>query len=71
MSSMITTRAALSHSCKPSLIQRTFALLSLYRQRSALAEMDDARLADIGLSYRQALREARRPLWDVPHNWRG
>ena len=34
-----------------------------YRTRRDLAELDDGRLHDIGLSRRQALHEARKPFW--------
>lgn len=44
--------------------------LNVRSQRSRLALLDDHALADIGLSRAQALSEARRPLWDVPANWR-
>jgi uncharacterized protein YjiS (DUF1127 family) len=39
-------------------------------QRKALARLDTAALADIGLTRAQADFEAARPLWDVPSNWR-
>ncbi len=42
---------------------------ALYRQRRALARLDDQALSDIGLSRSDALREARRPVWDAPTNW--
>ncbi len=45
-------------------------IVSLGRQRRQLARLDDRALADIGLTREEALREARRPLWDVPDNWR-
>lgn len=38
------------------------------RQRITLAQLDDARLADIGLTRDEARAEAAR--WDVPPNWR-
>jgi uncharacterized protein YjiS (DUF1127 family) len=44
--------------------------LRLARQRRDLAQLDDARLEDLGLSRREALREAQRPIWDVPSNWK-
>ncbi|MEQ8898123.1 MAG: hypothetical protein RID23_13630 [Roseovarius sp.] len=44
-------------------------LLALVRQRRKLAELDDAALRDMGLTRREALDEARRPAWDVPHHW--
>ena len=40
------------------------------RERAQLADLDDAMLADIGLTREEALAEARRPLWDVPRHWR-
>lgn len=40
------------------------------RQRQALRGLDDRRLADIGLTARQADAEAHRPFWDVPATWR-
>lgn len=64
----------LSHapSCRrprASVLQRLAALAALYRQRRALAQMEDARLDDIGLSRAEALHEAGRPIWDVPAHW--
>jgi len=44
--------------------------LVVRRQRAALSKLDDAALADIGLTRSQADAEAKRPLWDVPANWR-
>jgi len=41
------------------------AMLDVYRQRRALARLDDAALADIGLSRTEALAESRRALWDL------
>lgn len=45
------------------------AIASLYRQRRALAELDDRLLDDIGVTKTQARREAERPVWDVPQHW--
>ncbi len=42
----------------------------LYRQRNALAKLDDHMLADIGVSRGEALRESERAIWDVPSTWR-
>ena len=44
--------------------------VDLYRQRRALAALDDNRLADIGLSRREADAEASRPVWDAPTYWK-
>lgn len=42
----------------------------LYRQRRALAALDDHQLRDLGLTRAQAEAEAARPLWDAPAHWR-
>lgn len=44
--------------------------LAVWRQRRQLAQLDANRLDDLGLSDRDALREANRPFWDVPDHWR-
>jgi uncharacterized protein YjiS (DUF1127 family) len=46
-------------------------LFRLRRQRRQLARLDDRALEDLGLSREEALREAERPIWDVPAHWRG
>lgn len=52
--------------------------MELAAQRRRLAELDDALLADIGLTRAQALAEAGRPLfsqnygaatWNAPYHW--
>ncbi len=43
---------------------------ALYRSRRALARLDTAALADIGLSADDARTEAARGIWDAPANWR-
>lgn len=43
--------------------------LDLYRQRRALASLDEAALRDIGLTRDAAAQEAARPLWDAPDHW--
>lgn len=44
-------------------------ILALFRQRRALAQLDDTRLDDLGLTRSDAEAEARRPVWDVPAHW--
>lgn len=51
---------------RPSIL-RMFALWS---SRRALAKLDASQLQDIGVSYEIAQKDARRPVWDVPTNWR-
>lgn len=46
------------------------ALFGLWRQRRALASLDDAALDDIGVSRACAVQESERPFWDVPSHWR-
>lgn len=43
--------------------------LDLYRQRRALASLDEAALLDIGLTRDIAAKEAARPMWDAPDHW--
>lgn len=52
------------------------SLLSLVRlalaarhQRATLRHLDDAALCDLGLTRKQARKEASLPLWNVPANW--
>jgi len=71
--SLRTAHAPRIASCAPrplNLTARLLGMLALRRQRNALAKLDDAALRDIGLTRRDALREANRPLWDAPATWR-
>ncbi|NOX40289.1 MAG: DUF1127 domain-containing protein [Alphaproteobacteria bacterium] len=43
--------------------------ISLRNQRARLITLDDQQLRDIGVTYIQALKESRRPVWNVPSNW--
>jgi len=54
----------------PSLFRAIWAAYCAHEQRNALKSLDDSRLRDLGLTYRQALHEAKRPVWDVPGYWR-
>lgn len=46
------------------------AYIALLRQRRALANLDQTRLNDLGISARDAACEAKKPIWDVPNHWR-
>ncbi|WP_417249999.1 DUF1127 domain-containing protein [Celeribacter sp.] len=52
------------------IVERILCARSLARQRAALTRLDDAMLADIGLTREQAMAEATRPVWDAPRHWR-
>ena len=70
--------AAIGHSAaRPSILSSLLGALpylsvapSVAASRARLADMDDAMLADIGLTRGQAQIEAARPIWDVPATWR-
>ncbi|WP_428515664.1 DUF1127 domain-containing protein [Roseovarius sp.] len=40
-------------------------VIEMYRQRRALARLDDHALQDIGITRQEAMAEARRPIWDI------
>jgi uncharacterized protein YjiS (DUF1127 family) len=54
-----------------SLFQRIKTALMVARSRRALAKLDAAELADIGLTHEQAQIEVNRPIWDAPSHWAG
>ena len=65
------TASLLSSAARPAAARRPAlaAFLGTWRQRRALARLDDRMLADIGVSTDEAKREAARPIWDAPSNW--
>ena len=46
------------------------SLLSLQKSRHDLSQLDQNMLKDIGLTEFEAESEGKRPIWDVPANWR-
>ena len=59
-----------ARTCSPAPRRVTISnLLSLYRQRRELGQLDAERLEDLGLSVTEARTEASRPFWDVPTHW--
>lgn len=54
----------------PSFYRALILAMAARRQRKALKSLDNAHLSDIGLTYAQAMKEANRPVWDVPAHWR-
>lgn len=64
-------RFGFAHLKSPTSALRLLSMASnTYRQRRALARLDDTALADLGISRADAVQEAKRPLWDVPASWR-
>ena len=45
------------------------AALDCWRSRRALARLDAAGLADIGVSAEEARSEGGRAVWDIPPSW--
>lgn len=68
--STMTIRRVETQSTLDRLVETVRLGLAAHRQRAALARLDDAHLADIGLSTRAAMAEANRSFWDVPATWR-
>ena len=62
---------ALSRPRTPSTGPRGFRTVSRYidvwRQRRELARLSPAMLKDLGIQSNEALKEAARPFWDLPH----
>ena len=54
------------HSPFSGLLRQLSHAAGVAMQRRRLARLDDAQLADIGLTRAQATAEARRPFWDLP-----
>ena len=68
--STLTVRRVQTRGTFDGLFAKLRLALTAHAQRQKLATLDDAALADIGLTRTQAFAEASRPLWDVPANRR-
>lgn len=51
------------------LLRRAATFFALWRERRALASLDDHLLRDIGKTRAEVDREASRPAWDAPSRW--
>lgn len=51
-------------------LKTLFHWLSTARSRNDLKTLEPQMLEDIGVSEAQAQKEALRPFWDAPTNWR-
>ncbi len=50
---------------RPTLTQ----MLTVWKQRRQLRNMDSRTLNDLGISHQDAMTEANRPAWNVPVHW--
>jgi len=57
-------------STKVGVFNALWRFLAVARQRRDLGRLDDAALADLGLSRADVSAELTRPIWDVPDQWR-
>lgn len=69
MTAQILVRPALPLLSLAPLLRRLSLMRAAHRQRAALARLDAAALADIGITAAQASAEARRAAWDIPSGW--
>lgn len=67
---MIRAQSRLAPPQFPNILNRLRLWAALARQRKALATLDNVALYDLGLTREDADREANRPFWDAPDNWR-
>ncbi len=68
--STLTVRRVQSRGIFDGLFANLRLALTVHDQRRKLAVLNDAALADIGLTRAQAEAEANRPLWDIPADGR-
>lgn len=51
---------------RPSIGAILAQIIATHSQRRALGKLDRDALNDLGLTYAEAKREAKRPFWDIP-----
>lgn len=66
---MLIAQSRLAPARRPSLLSTLRRMAALHRSRRALARLDAAGLADVGLTAEDARTEASRSPWDAPCNW--
>ena len=68
---MIATANTSHFGLKPlSVLAYLTAAIDVRKQRNSLKSLETEQLNDLGITYKQALREAKRPVWDVPKHWK-
>jgi uncharacterized protein YjiS (DUF1127 family) len=71
MATFSTNTTAHAHGFSFSAVFNAFAtLIEVAKQRRALGQLDDTRLADLGITAKQAHSEAKKPFWNAPKNWK-
>ena len=65
-----TTGRTLAPARTRGVVATVLSWLHLSNSRIDLTGLDSQMLHDIGVSEKEADREAKRPFWDVPSNWR-
>ncbi len=64
-----TTCSVAPRSPNQTLASRFMAALDVWRSRHHLSTLEPHILDDLGISAKQAQKEANRPIWDVPAHW--
>tara|TARA_R110000787_G_scaffold26062_2_gene72951 strand:- start:252 stop:476 length:225 start_codon:yes stop_codon:yes gene_type:complete len=64
------TATPITKTSRPSIRAFLARAYGLWVTRRALAGLTPAQLEDVGVTQAEAHREANRPVWDVPANWR-
>lgn len=62
-------RAAGAPARRASVLSKLMAALDVWRSRQHLKGLDPSQLDDIGIAQIDAIKEANRPIWDVPAHW--
>ncbi|WP_422072228.1 DUF1127 domain-containing protein [Tranquillimonas rosea] len=66
MSASLASAGAPVRGRRPGLLSRLLAVHAVWRERRALADLDDRALRDIGVTRGAARDEAARPIWELP-----
>ena len=66
---IIKTAQSFRHPSRSGAVHWILGAFAAWRSRQKLGALEAHMLDDIGLTQREAMREAHRPLWDVPAHW--
>jgi uncharacterized protein YjiS (DUF1127 family) len=62
-------RFPFSRQTRPALLGVVLKAYSIWRERQALASLDEHLLNDLGLTRFDVESETKRPVWDAPNRW--